>query len=731
MRSFVSRGRAWSVAIVTALVACSSTAEGPRTTPPDCPASPSTSASAGGDPSGGPRSSEKPRVELAGDEGMWLTNDFPSERVKERHGFLPDRAWLDHVRLSSVRLARGCSGSFVSPNGLVMTNHHCAHECIQQLSTKKKDYIASGFYAKADKDEVKCPGAEIDQLVEITDVTDQMNAATKGLTDKAYFDAQRAEKSKIEAACGKTDDVRCDVVTLYHGGRYHLYKYRRYQDVRLVFAPELAIAFFGGDPDNFNFPRYDLDVSFVRVYENDKPAKTEHYFKWSKEGPKEGAATFVSGHPGGTSRELTMAQLEFQRDVALPDRLIGLSEMRGVLTEFAKTGKEQARVSKDELFFVENAIKALRGEHQSLTQGDFYKQKAAAEAALREMVKADPELSKIAGGAWDAIAEAKKAQKAIRPAFNMLEGAKGFDSGLFEQARALVRYAEETQKPNGERLREFAESQLPAVKNDILSSTPYDDAFEMLKLGHGLTKLREVLGADHPIVKKVLGPKSPTELARELVQGTKLKDAKVRKALLEGGRAALEKSTDPMILLAKLVDGDARAARKVFEEKVQAVEQKNGELIAKASFAIYGTSTYPDATFTLRLSYGKVDGWVEPDGKVVPPFTNIGGAFDRATGRDPFKLPDSWIAAKDKLDKSIPFDMSLTNDVVGGNSGSPVVNQKAEVVGLIFDGNIHSLGGEFGYDPKLNRSVAVTNLALEHALSKIYGADRILAELVR
>jgi hypothetical protein len=348
---------------------------------------------------------------------------------------------------------------------------------------------------------------------------------------------------------------------------------------------------------------------------------------------------------------------------------------------------------------------------------------------LRARVDATPELKALAGGAWDAIAEAKRVQRGVRPAFNILEGGQGFESGLFDQARAILRYAEETKKPNGERLREYSESQLPVVKNDVVSETPYDDDFETLKLTHGLTKLREVLGADHPVVKKVLGQKSPKELATELVKKTKMKDAKFRKALLEGGQEAIDKANDPMIALAKLVDQDARDVRKQYEEKVQAVEQKNGELISKAKFQIYGTSTYPDATFTLRLAYGKVDGWVEPNGKVVEPFTTIGGAFERATGRDPFALPKSWVDAKDKLDKSVRLDMSLTNDVVGGNSGSPVLNKDAEIVGLIFDGNIHSLGGEFGYDPKLNRSVAVTSTALTHALEKVYGADRILAEL--
>lgn len=711
---------------LSALVLAVACNNGPANAP-DCVTT-STTGTSTTDPGTAPAGTAE--VKLAGDEGMWLLNAFPAERVKERHGFAPDQKWLDHVRLGSVRLARGCSGSFVSSSGLVLTNHHCAHECIQQLSTKDKDFIASGFYAKAEKDEVKCPGAEINQLVEITDVSERMGKATQGLSDKAYFDAQRTEKTKIEKECGTAADVRCDVVTLYRGGRYHLYKYRRYQDVRLVFAPELAIAFFGGDPDNFNFPRYDLDVSFLRVYENDKPAKIDQYFKWSADGAKANELTFVSGHPGGTSRELTQSQLVFSRDVTLPENLIRLSEKRGMLTEFGTTGKEQARVSKDELFGVENSFKALRGEYTALTQGDLFSEKETAEKAFRARVDADPELKKLAGGAWDALADAKKFWRGLRPSYLLLEAGHGFDSDLFGMARALLRHAVETKLPNEQRLREYSESQLPVVKADLLAQVPFNDEFEILKMTHGFTKLRERLGPDHPIVKKVLADKSPAELAKELVGKTKLKDLKVRKALLEGGQEAIDKANDPMIALAKLIDADARDVRKQYEDKVVAVEQKNGELIAKARFSIYGTSSYPDATFTLRLCYGKVDGW-EENGKTVTPFTTIGGAFDRATGREPFALPKSWIDAKDKLDKSVRFNMSLTNDIIGGNSGSPVLNKDAEVVGLIFDGNIHSLGGEFGYDPKLNRAVAVTSVGITHALDKIYGAQRILDELKR
>lgn len=673
----------------------------------------------------------KPVFALHGDEGMWLLNEFPAARLKELHGFEPDQAWLDHVRLGAVRLSVGCSGSFVSSSGLVMTNHHCAHECIQQLSTKAKDFVASGFYAATEKEEVKCPGAEIANLVEIKDVTAAMNEATRGLTDKAYADAQRGAKNKLEQECAGGDaKLRCEVVTLYRGGKYHLYKYKRFEDVRLVFAPEAAIAFFGGDPDNFNFPRYDLDLSFLRVYENGAPAKIEHYFKWAPSAAKAGDTTFVVGHPGSTSRELTVAQLVYQRDVHLPERLIELSELRGVLTEYGTKGAEQARIANDDLFGVENSIKALKGEHGALTEGAFFAALEAQEKALREYVDATPELAAIAGAAWTSIADARNAYRAIRAPYDMLERGKGFRSKLFTIARTLLRAGVEAQKPNNERLREYSEANMQSVRSEVLSEEPIYDEYEVLLLGHSLTKLREVLGADHPIVKKVLGDKAPKELAAELVKGTRLEDVKVRTKLLDGGKAEVDASTDPMIALAKLIDGEARAVRKDFEEKVQGVEQRSGELISKVKFQVYGSTAYPDATFTLRLAFGKVDGWTEP-GRTVPPFTVIGGAFERATGRDPFALPKKWLDAKPKLDLTVPFDMSLTNDIIGGNSGSPVLDKEGRIIGLIFDGNLHSLGGEFGYDPVLNRSIAVTNTAITHALDKVYGAERLLDELKR
>jgi hypothetical protein len=662
------------------------------------------------------------------DEGMWLLNQFPSDRVQARYKFAPDQEWLHHVQLASVRLARGCSGSFVSAQGLVMTNHHCAHSCIEQLSTKEKDFVKSGFYAKTQADEVKCPEIEVNDLVEISDVTQRIEKATKGLPDQKYNDAQKAEMSKIEKECATSDKLRCDVVTLFHGGQYHLYKYRRYQDVRLVFAPELAIAFFGGDPDNFNFPRYDLDLSFIRVYENDAPANIEHYFRWSPKGPADEELTFVSGHPGGTDRSLTMAELQFQREVSMPAMLLRLAELRGVLTEFGRIGEEEKRISTEDLFFIENSYKAFKGELEALNDDKLMGKKSAEEKDLRAKIDANPDLKSRYGSAFDAIVKAENKYREIYKPYAMLERGNGLRSKLYEMAKTLVRAAEERPKPNEKRFRELRDSALPAVTQALFSSAPIYDQLEILQMTFNLTKLREELGADDPMVKKVLGKESPEELAKRMITTTKIKSVDVRKKLWEGGKKAVDASDDPLIKLAKLVDPDARAIRKKYEDEVEGPVKKNSELVAKSRFDVFGSSNYPDATFTLRVSYGQVKGWME-NGKMVKPFTSFGGAFERATGRPPFDLPESWIASKKSLDPKTPFNLCTTNDIIGGNSGSPVFNKSGQIVGLIFDGNIESLGGNYGFDETVNRAVAVHSEGLITALDKVYHADRIVQEL--
>ena len=662
------------------------------------------------------------------DEGMWTFNNFPKEALKKKYGVTVDDKWLEHVRLGSARLAQGCSASFVSPEGLVMTNHHCAHSCIEQLSTAQKDLVKNGYYARAAGDELRCPELEINQLVELTDVTERVRKATAGLTDQKYNEAEKAELSRIEKECATSADLRCDVVTLYRGGIYNLYKYQRYQDVRLVFAPEMAIAFFGGDPDNFNFPRYDLDVTFLRVYREGKPAAMQHFLKWSAAGARDGDVTFVSGHPGGTSRLLTQAQLEQIRDVSLPERLLRLSEMRGLLTEYQRRGPEQKRTANHLLFSVENSLKALRGRHKALLDARFFASLAEAEKKLREDIARSPEWSKAAGQSFTAIAKAQEVYEGFRRPYEQIEVGQAFSSDLFKHARTLVRAADERGKPIEKRFREFRDSAIPALTQRLFSAAPIYDELEIATLTFSLTKLREELGADDAFVRKVLGKESPEELAARLIKNSKLKDVAARKALWEGGKKAVDASTDPLIKLARLVDPDARAIRKRYEDTVEAPLKKNGELIAKARFGLYGTANYPDATFTLRLSYGQVKGWQEP-GKTVRPITVISGAYERATGRPPFDLPPSWLEKRSQINGRTPFNFVSTNDIIGGNSGSPVVDKNGAVVGLIFDGNIHSLGGDYGFDEAKNRAVSVHSEAIIESLDKIYGAERLVNEL--
>ncbi len=673
------------------------------------------------------------------DEGMWTFNNFPSAKVGQAYGFVPDQAWLDHLRLSSVRIAGGCSASLVSAEGLVMTNHHCARECIENVSgLKHKDYNRDGFFARTTAEEARCPGMEMNQLADITDVTKRLQDATNGAKPNDFNNIQRATIASIEKECATSDDFRCEVISLYHGGRYDLYKYRRFQDIRLVFAPEDRIAFFGGDPDNFNFPRYDLDVSMVRIYGGDgKPLKNAEHLAWSDGKLKEGDLTFVSGNPGGTSRGLTLAQFDDERDDKLPRSMLYLAEIRGYTTQYQERGAEEKRQTNELLFGVENSLKVAKGLHEALADKAFYGQLVANETEFRARVMHDPALAGQYGGVWDAIADTVHKDQACRNEFTALE--RGLRSSeLFVIARNLVRHGDEIAKPNGERLREFGDSRLPQMKADVLAGKPIYDELEISLLTWSLTRLRADLGADHPIIKRVFGKRSPAQIATDTVRNTRLKALVVdahgnvtggyRKTLWDGGRAAVDASHDPMIELARALDPDARAIRKKVETEIDGPLKRQQELLAKARFAVYGDTTYPDATFTLRLSYGTVKGWVE-SGKPVPPFTVIGGTFDRATGADPFQLPDSWIKNKGRLNPATPMNFVTDNDIIGGNSGSPLVNRKGEVAGLVFDGNIHSLGGDYGFDPALNRTVAVDAAALLEALDEVYGASRIVNEL--
>lgn len=663
-------------------------------------------------------------------EGMWTFDNPPTEKMKKDIGWAPDANWLEHTMLSSARLAFGCSGSFVSANGLVLSNHHCAAHCVEQLSNDKKDFIKDGFLANDMNEEKQCPAMEINRLEKISDVTAEMQKATANLDGEAFTKAKNAETAKLQTICvgADKDKVRCDVVSLYQGGKYNMYRYHRFQDVRLVFVPEKSVAFFGGDPDNFNFPRFDLDMSLLRVYEDGKPANIKAFLPLNTAGAREGEVVITSGHPGSTQRAFTVARLQYLRDYQLPETLEFLAEFRGILTQFQAMGVEQARESNSTLFSIENSYKALKGRREALIEPALMNAKQADETALRKFVAANPKLKASTGNSWDNVAKAMKELTDIREQYSMFENQRAFISDYASFARTLVRAAEERAKPNAERLPEYSDANLPEVEANVLSAAPIYPDFEKVKLGWSLTKMREHLTASDPVVVKILGKESPQQLANTMIDQTKLGDPAVRKKLWEGGVKAIQESDDPFIKLALQVDPVARAIRKEYETRVDSVVTKSNQKIAAARFAMLGTSIYPDATFSLRFSYGTVKGWKEA-GKEVSPITNFAGAFDHATGADPFKLPDSWYAAKDKLNLNTPYNFASTNDIIGGNSGSPVVNKNGELVGLIFDGNIHSLGGAFGYDESLNRAVSVESAAILEALDKIYGAHALANEM--
>jgi hypothetical protein len=667
------------------------------------------------------------------DEGMWPFNRLPKPELKRKYGFEPSAEWTRHLQRSSVRLSSGCSASFVSESGLTLTNHHCAEDCISRLSSTTQDYIKRGFYAKTSAEERVCPGMEVHQIAEISDVTARVQQATQGLDGEAFHQAFKAESARIEKACATSEDLDCEVVSLYHGGVYELYQYRRYRDVRLVFAPEVDIAFFGGDPDNFNFPRYDLDLTFLRAYEGGKPAATPDHLSMATTplGPND--LTFTSGNPAATERLLTVAEIGYARDHQLIEVLLSLARYRGFLIEYGKRGPEAERVAKSELFGVENSFKALRGRHRALLRPEFFAQLVAKERDLRTRIDREPELRQKYGAAWAAIEAAEHDLLALQPDLGWIEAPGAprppwAKTSLFAWARTLVRGSVERDKPNEQRLEEYADARLPGLTQRLFAAQPLNRPFETAKLAFGLDQLREELGTDHPFVKQVLGKASPEELASELVKGSKLDDVAERKRLWQGGRAAVLASKDRMIQLALAVDDVGRKLRARYENEVEAALTKNSELVARARFAVYGMNSYPDATRSPRVSFGTVRGWREP-GKVIPSFTLLGGAFERATGRAPYALPKSWLDKQKQLDPSVPFNFVTDNDIIGGNSGSPVVNRQGELVGLVFDGNIHSLGGAYGFDIAVNRMVAVDVRAIAHTLDVIYGASRIRDEL--
>jgi hypothetical protein len=663
------------------------------------------------------------------DEGMWTFDHLPMQQMQQRYGFTPSQAWIDRVQRATVRLT-DCSGSFVSADGLVMTNHHCANSCLSQLSSNHTNYMANGFSASKREDEPKCPDAELNQLDSISDVTARVNAATAGKSGAERVAAERAIHSAIEKECiaGDAKTWRCQVVTLYHGGRYALYKYRRFQDVRLVFAPEQSIAFFGGDPDNYNFPRYDLDVTFLRAYVDGKPASTPQFLKFASHELKAGDMTFVVGNPGPTLRQAPWLPLLYLRDQQMTQAEAYLSEKRGVLWQYGRLGEQQTQQAQDDLVSASNGIQVYGEWLKTLGDASFAARKQADDASLAAWIKADPARVAKYGDPWAQIAKAQQQGEILEPRYDMIQRDNGFASSLFDDARTLVLAAAERGKPNAERLPAYRDANLPVLEQQLKSTAPVYPQYEQTLLSWSLEKMRQRLGADDDFVRQVLGKQSPDQLATALISGTKLADPAVREALWQGGEKAIAASTDPMIVLARSIDAQARAVRKQYEDDVDAPNRQATEAIAQALFARDGTASYPDATFTPRLSFGKVVGWNE-GGKPVPPFTDLAGLYARATGADPFKLPDSWLKAKSSLDLSMPMDFVTDNDSVGGNSGSPVINRQGEAVGLLFDGNVHALAGTFMYDGSNNRAVAVDTTALLEAVRKVYHLPKLADEL--
>lgn len=665
------------------------------------------------------------------DEGMWTFDNPPRKLWKERYNFDPPDSWIEHVRLSSVRVGTA-SGAFVSPGGLVMTNQHVASGQLAKLSTRERNLARDGFYASGYAEELKCPDLEIDVLVSYEDVTRRVQGAVKaGSNDSAANEQRRAEIAAIENESRKQTGLRSDVIMLYSGGEYWLYRFKKYTDVRLVFAPEEQIAFYGGDYDNFTYPRYCLDVTFFRVYENNQPAKTENYFKWSRAGAAEGEFVMLSGNPGSTDRLMTVAQLQYQRDVGNPLQMQVWTSRRDALVRYASQGEEQSRRSGSARRSLENSIKRLTSQQAGLTNPRMFAKKEAAERALRSEIERRAEWQQKFGGAWDEVATAYRQLPlmARRIAFSSLEPVR-----MGSIATSIVRYAEELSKPNEQRYAEFRDNRLESLKLSLFSpATIYADMDEAV-MAAWLEEGRKTLGADDPFIRAVLEGQTPAEVAKKVIGGTKLADVAFRKSLVEGGPEALAKSDDPLIVLARKVEPIIRELRAWNESKIKSVEASAGQRIAGARFGVYGKSIYPDANSSLRLSYGKVLGYEEGT-TLVPYKTTFYGLYDRAESfgeKPPYELPQRFKEKRATFDLATPLNFAYTADTIGGNSGSAVINRNAEIVGLNFDSNIQKLPNRYWYvdDSEGGRAVAVHSVAIIEALRKLYGADRLVKEIL-
>ena len=660
------------------------------------------------------------------EEGMWTFDNFPAERMRSALGWAPDQAWLDRVMAGTARLP-GCSASNVSGEGLVLTNHHCVISCVTALSTAEANYIEHGFMARAREEERRCPNMSVQVLTSLRDVTQNIEAATAAATPETFARTRDAEIARLERECS-SGTTRCEVVTLYQGGRYALYTYKRYDDVRLVFAPEHRMAAFGGDPDNFNFPRYDVDFSFLRLYENNAAAATPNHLSMRFTPLAEAEIVLIAGNPGRTSRLRTTTELAFERDVSLPWQLASLAEVRGRLIAYSQQGPDQARIASSALQGVENSFKGLSGRRQALADPAGFGRVAAAQTDLQNRVRRNRAAQREVGDAWGEIDRALAAYRAMFYPYQYLEQRAGERSLLFGWARDLVRAGDDRAKPDADRLPRYTEARLPSVEQSIRAQRPVTPAFEEIHLAFWLSKMREYLTVDDPMVRRILGNESPEALAARLSR-SRLADPAYRAQLWEGGAAAVAASDDPMIRFVRAWDADARAVRARYVAEVEGPAARAHERIARARFRAFGEGQYPDATFSPLISYGRVEGWAEPSGRTVGAFTRTAGLYDRATGQPPFVLSQRWIDARSRLDPNAIFNVSTSTDVIGGNSGSPLLDREGRVVGAVFDGNIHSLGGEYFYDGSLNRSVTVASTAIRTALADVYDMSGLLAEL--
>ncbi len=663
------------------------------------------------------------------DEGMWVYTNLPKAHLKSAYGFEPTPEWTEHLMKSSVRFPQG-SGSFISANGLVLTNHHVAMDYLHKISTASRNIAEDGFLATSQAAEIPITDLELNQLESIEDVTKQVEGSVRaGMTTDEATAARRSTIALIEKESKDQTKLLSQVVTLYQGGQYHLYRYKVYKDVRLVFAPEFRIAFFGGDPDNFEFPRYNLDMTVVRAYENGKPAAIKHYLKWSTEGAKADELVFVSGHPGKTNRLYTVDALRFMRDVRIKYVLDLLRRREIALLLYGSTGAEAKRHSQDELFAIQNSRKVYLGQLKGLQSNEIFAQKQSEELELRAQVAADENLRHL-GDAWSEVSKAQKAHNKILVKRGLLEQMHAFNSQYFMMARTLVRLADEKQKPNGDRLFEYQDGGREVLESTLFSPAPIYEDLEVAKLSESLSLLAETYGYNHPLVQKVLNGKDPQTVAEQAVAGTKLGSVAIRKLLAGSSPAELRQSHDPFIQMALAVEKQARSVRAQYDAIVE-TELQAYSRISQALFAVKGTSVYPDATFTLRLAYGSVKGY-RTGGADVAPMTTLGGAFDheKAHGAvDPWLLPESWHKAKANLDLTVPFNFVSTADIIGGNSGSPVVNRDGELVGLIFDGNIQSLTSSYVYDDDVSRSVSVHSAGIMEVLKNVYHAADLVKEL--